>query len=78
MTLLISIHDVTPAFQAEVEALEAMCTAIGVAPALLVVPDWHGQWPLERHPAFVRWLRERADAGAEIILHGERHDESGL
>ncbi|MFI5236106.1 MAG: DUF2334 domain-containing protein [Gemmatimonadales bacterium] len=78
MTLLVSIHDVTPAFQAEVEALEAMCTAIGVVSALLVVPDWHGQWPLERHPAFVRWLRERADAGAEIILHGERHDESGL
>jgi predicted deacetylase len=43
-----------------------------------VVPDWHGRWPLERHPAFVAWLRARAAEGAEIVLHGERHDEAGL
>jgi hypothetical protein len=39
----------------------------------LVVPDWQGAWPLERHPGFVRWLRERAAGGGEIVLHGERH-----
>jgi predicted deacetylase len=45
---------------------------------LLVVPNWHGEWPLERHPKFVEWLRTRAEEGAEIALHGERHDEVGL
>jgi predicted deacetylase len=39
----------------------------------MVVPDWHGEWPLERHSGFVEWLRERASLGAEIVLHGERH-----
>jgi hypothetical protein len=55
-----------------------MCARHSVSPALLVVPDWHGDWPLARHPAFVEWLRERAGQGADIVLHGERHDEAGL
>ncbi|MGH7591546.1 MAG: DUF2334 domain-containing protein [Gemmatimonadales bacterium] len=78
MTLLLSIHDVTPAFESEARTLYAMCARIGAEPALFVVPDWHGGWPLEHHPQFVEWLRTRAAAGAEIVLHGERHDEAGL
>ena len=78
MSLLVSIHDVTPALAEGVERLWALCASRGVRPALLVVPDWHGAWPLESHPAFVAWLRARAADGAEIVLHGERHDEVGL
>lgn len=55
-----------------------LCAGQGVMPALLVVPNWHGQWPLEDHPRFLEWLRARASEGAEIVLHGERHDEAGL
>ncbi|MGH7532947.1 MAG: DUF2334 domain-containing protein [Gemmatimonadales bacterium] len=77
MTLLLSIHDVTPALELEAQALHAMCVRIGAEPALFVVPDWHGGWPLEHHPQFVEWLQARAAAGAEIVLHGERHDEVG-
>ena len=73
MSLLVSIHDVTPALEDGVRRLWDMCAARGLSPALLVVPDWQGEWPLERHPGFVRWLRERASGGAEIVLHGERH-----
>jgi len=73
VSLLVSIHDVTPALEAGVLRLWEMCAARGLRPALLVVPDWQGEWPLERHPGLVRWLRERAAAGAEIVLHGERH-----
>lgn len=73
MSLLVSIHDVTPALEAGVLRLWEMCSVRGLSPALLVVPDWHGGWPLDRHPGFVLWLRGRASDGAEIILHGERH-----
>ncbi len=76
--LLVSIHDVTPALEGPVRALWALCRDNGVTPALLVVPDWHGAWPLEAHPPFVDWVRACAAAGAEIFLHGERHDEVGL
>lgn len=78
MSLLVSIHDVTPALADGVARLWQMCAARGVRPALLVVPDWHGRWPLEAHLPFVAWLRARAADGAEIVLHGERHDEVGL
>ena len=73
MSLLVSIHDVTPAFELSVLRLWAMCAERGVSPALLVVPDWHGKWPLTRFPRFLSWLRDRASEGAEIVLHGERH-----
>jgi hypothetical protein len=75
--LLVSIHDVSPALEAPVRALWDLCQSLGITPALLVVPDWHGEWPLEQYPRFVAWLRACEQAGAEIILHGERHDEVG-
>lgn len=78
MSLLVSIHDVTPALIPGVERLWRLCRDRGVTPALLVVPDWHGGWPIERHPEFVRWVSAAVDDGAELFLHGERHDEQGL
>jgi hypothetical protein len=68
---------VSPAFERETQLLWAACRDRDLLPALFVVPNWHGQWPLVRHPSFVRWLHQRADEGAEIFLHGERHDEQG-
>jgi uncharacterized protein len=76
--LLVSIHDVTPAQALAVTRLWSLCAERAITPALLVVPNWHGEWPLERHPRFVEWLLARAADGAEIALHGERHDEVGL
>lgn len=77
MILLVSVHDVTPAHWEEVLALWGLCRDRGVIPALLITPDWHGSWPVEGFPEFGRWLRDCAAAGAEVMLHGERHDEVG-
>jgi uncharacterized protein len=76
--LLVSIHDVSPAQERNVIRLWDLCRNRGITPALLVVPNWHGEWPLEAHPRFIAWVRARAEDGAEIVLHGERHDEFGL
>ncbi len=78
MKLLVSIHDVTPAFEEEVAELWSLCRVHGITPALLVVPSWHGAWPLDESPSFVQWLRDRSHDGAEILLHGLRHDEAAL
>jgi predicted deacetylase len=75
--LLVTIHDVTPALAPRVESLWRLCESRGVVPGLLVVPDWHGVAAIESEPSFGSWLRARAAAGAEIFLHGERHDEVG-
>jgi predicted deacetylase len=76
--LLVTIHDVTPPLMTSVQALWRLCGAHGVVPGLLVVPDWHGRAPVGGDAAFVDWVRDRASEGAEIFLHGERHDEVGL
>lgn len=78
MALLITIHDVTPARSDRVRALWQLCAVRGVIPGLLVVPDWHGAAPIERDRAFAGWIQNCAAQGAEIFLHGERHDEIGL
>ncbi len=78
MRVLVSIHDVTPAHEESVRTLWDLCADVAVCPALLVVPDWHGSWPLGKFSAFVGWLRDRAHGGSSILLHGYRHDESGV
>ena len=75
--VLVTIHDVAPPLMTKVERLWDLCAARGVRPGLLVVPDWHGTAPIEGAPETVAWVRRAADAGAEVFLHGERHDEVG-
>lgn len=76
--LLIAVHDVTPAHGDRISCILALLDRLAVRrPALLVVPNWHGEWPLARHPEFVADLRRRQEGGAEIFLHGYRHDEAG-
>jgi hypothetical protein len=77
-SLLVAIHDVTPAHDVAVRRLRELVREVDIHPALFVVPDWHGRWPLAAHPAFVDWLRRMRAAGSDILLHGERHDEAGL
>ncbi len=69
----VSIHDVSPAFEAEVGEALAMCGSAGARAALLVVPDFHGRWPLDRYPAFTERLRQLQAAGHEVLLHGYYH-----
>lgn len=73
MAVHVSLHDVSPAWAAEVEVALEMAHAHGVRPALLVVPDFHGRAPLLDHPAFCERLRELQASGHEIYLHGYYH-----
>jgi predicted deacetylase len=76
-SILVTIHDVAPPLLPKVERLWAACASRGVKPGLLVVPEWHGDWPIEKDERCVRWVLDRAAEGAEVFLHGERHDEVG-
>jgi hypothetical protein len=75
--LVVSIHDVTPAHEGAVLRLWEMCRVRSIVPALLVVPNWHGEHPLDAHDPFVGWCRTAASLGADVFLHGGRHDEIG-
>lgn len=79
MTLVVSVHDVTPAHGERVLRLLDILDRLGVERgALLAVPRWHGAWPLEEDRVLADRLRERAAAGWEVVLHGWRHDEVGV
>ena len=76
--VLVAVHDVTPAHADRLERIFGLLAEAGVRRyALLVVPQWHGEWVLTAHPDFTARLRERAAAGLEVFLHGLRHDEHG-
>lgn len=76
--LICSIHDVGPRFEREVDILaEQFDRMLGSARfAMLVVPDHWGAAPLSEAPAFRRRLRDWADAGVEMFVHGWFHKDT--
>lgn len=74
MRFLLSIHDVWPGNFPLVEGHLQRLQALGAGrAALLVVPEYHGRQSLGAAPEFIAWLREKAAAGSEILLHGCHH-----
>lgn len=73
--LLLSIHDVGPGFAVEVDRLAALLaeTAGAARFAMLVVPDHWGRHPLVGNAAFCRRLRDWAEQGVELFVHGWFH-----
>jgi len=78
-SLVVSVHDVTPAHEAALRVLLQVLAEHGVSrTSLLVIPDYHrpawdGAWELSRHASFGAWLRELEARGHEIVLHGLEH-----
>ena len=75
--LLASIHDVGPRFEREVDQLAGLLSGILGGPkfAMLVVPDHWGSAPLAEAAAFQRRLRDWADQGVEMFVHGWFHKD---
>ncbi|HEU4959287.1 MAG TPA: polysaccharide deacetylase family protein [Sphingomonas sp.] len=73
--LLVSVHDVGPKFEAEVDALAGRLTGLlGRARfAMLVVPDHWGEAPLAADKRYQAKLRRWAEAGVEMFVHGWFH-----
>lgn len=73
MAVHVTIHDVSPAWEREVDVALDIAHAHGVKPSLLVVPDFHGRAPLLDYPAYCQRLRDLEASGHEIYLHGYYH-----
>ena len=72
-----SLHDVTPRHAAPVRQILSWLAERAIAPAqLLVVPDFHGKWPLEGYPDFCQELSAWRGKGHELVLHGHYHQEA--
>lgn len=42
--------------------------------SLLVIPNHHHKAPLSENPLFCAWLRDKQDAGYELVMHGYFHE----
>ena len=72
--LLASIHDVSPRFEGEVDRLLALLQPhVGNRLAMLVVPNHWGTAPIIPGSTFASRLRDWADRGVEMFLHGYFH-----
>jgi predicted deacetylase len=72
--LLASIHDVSPRFESEVDRLmELLGPHVGTRLAMLVVPNHWGDAPIVPGSAFAGRLRNWAEQGIEMLLHGFTH-----
>ena len=68
---LVCIHDATPAYARETrQMIRDLAPLIGRRLSFGVVPNWHGEWPLEAHPDYCRMVKE---ASEELLLHGYFH-----
>lgn len=75
--LLASIHDVSPRFESEVDALaDLLQSHVGDRVAMLVVPNHWGSAPIGPKSAFAARLRSWAESGFEIFLHGFYHRDA--
>ena len=76
--LQLTVHDVSPVHEGTLRKIHSAMIELGVVRySMLVIPDYHGEWPLEEFPDFCRWLRELEENGVEMVLHGCRHEDSG-
>lgn len=72
--LVVSIHDVSPKYELEIDRLHAQLAWHGINRiAMLVVPNFWGEAPIIRGSPFATRLRDWADGGIEIFLHGWEH-----
>ncbi|MCX4098663.1 DUF2334 domain-containing protein [Nocardia sp. alder85J] len=75
--LVVSIHDVAPATDAETARWCADADSFGIPVSLLVIPGpWRGS-RLAEAPEYGMFLRERRAHGDEIMLHGWEHRAPG-
>jgi predicted deacetylase len=78
--LIVSIHDVGPKFEPEIDALVDRLTAsLGrMRFAMLVVPNHWGEAPLSSSRAYQAKLRRWAEAGVELFVHGWFHRDDSV
>jgi len=73
-TLVVSIHDVTPASLPRVEMILGELEKLRIRrTSLLVIPNYHERLPISEHPHFSEKIRARAAKGHDIVLHGYFH-----
>jgi predicted deacetylase len=73
--MLVSIHDVMPGHVKRIERAERLLVAAKIdRVTYLLVPNFHGVAPIERHASFRAWCQAPRPFGVDWVLHGYFHD----
>ncbi len=71
--LIISVHDVSPAFEKEIKIILKKLNEIGInKKSLLLVPNYERKYDLRKYPKFI--ARIKKEKQAEIVTHGFYHE----
>ena len=77
-SLVVSIHDVSPATRDCTEEMLGDLGRVGVpVTSLLVIPDHHHRGKIDENPPFKGWLQDQVARGHEAVLHGFHHLRPG-
>lgn len=72
--LVVSIHDVSPAFLPQLKLILSKLKEIEVPFLVLkVIPNFQGKNKINLFPSFIDWLKDLSLSGCEIVLHGLVH-----
>ena len=72
--LVVSLHDVSPRTWGECRQILDALDHLGIKQcSLLVIPDHHHRGHFLADEGFCAWLREQAERGHEIVIHGYYH-----
>jgi len=73
--IALSVHDVTPRYQQELEIIFAALDHLGATSRTeLIVPDFQRQYRIDADPAFIAMIRAEKAKGVDVSLHGIHHD----
>ena len=76
-SLVVSLHDVSPHTHGACADILERLAQLGVATrSLLVIPDHHHRGHFLQDENFCDWLKQKAAAGDEIVMHGYYHQRA--
>jgi len=73
--ILLSLHDVTPVFEREIDLICHRLDSLGaIHRSLLVVPDFQRNTPVGKYPRWCGTLVSMRETGTDLSLHGMHHE----
>lgn len=71
--LIISVHDVSPAFMDNIKVIFDSLNKLDVKRSLLIVPDFHSKHDIRKDKNFINLIKKEKKKGNELVLHGFYH-----
>lgn len=73
--LVVSLHDVSPKFEKELELIISELNKIKINKKnLLIIPNLNSSFDISKNQNFIKIIKDEQEKGAELTLHGFYHE----